>query len=116
MSDHLHEAVKYIRHLKVKAQTLRDKREDLKGGSEVDRSSIPDIGKCADRVVVNACRDGVEVLIGVRGQEEGSSVALSTSRILKACMNEGLDVTSCISTQTHNDKWVHCVQAQVFIH
>ncbi|KAL8158908.1 hypothetical protein V2J09_000445 [Rumex salicifolius] len=101
MSDHLSETVKYIKHLNAKTEELRAERDELKGGR------TDEVGpQC--QVVLKPGRDGVmEVLV---------ADSRPSSAVVKALLQQGLDVISCFSTHithNHNNKWLHCVQAQV---
>ncbi|XVF51597.1 hypothetical protein PTKIN_Ptkin04bG0197000 [Pterospermum kingtungense] len=111
ISDHMHEAVKYIKHLQNRIMELRDKRDELiKGssdlqtpGSMVEGQPKPDTSDDSV-VVVRACFIGVEISIKT-GLRQG---LLPLSNVLDFIVSQGLSVVNCISTRV-NERVLHTI-------
>lgn len=111
VSDHMHEAVKYIKQLQENMNELERKRDNCKlkivtedGSSD---SSINIVSQ--DCVTVNPCQGGgVEILIN--GSFAKGNLPLS--RVIQELSKQGLDVVSCVSA-TVNQNPLHKIQSEV---
>lgn len=109
-SDHINEAGNYIKHLQKKIKELNSVSDKLKkhsnttdhGTSGSSNSSSPSFLK------VNPCRDGVEILITSRFEEE----RIPLSRVLEVLLEGGLTLVSCVSTKV-NEKFLHTINSKV---
>ncbi|KAI4367927.1 hypothetical protein MLD38_016550 [Melastoma candidum] len=114
VSDHVHQAVNYIRHQQNKIRVLSEKRDELKRRTEL-RADQPDSTELPgqscfdprDTVIVNPCLEGVEIIINTSGRQ-----GIPTSGILKVLMRGGLDIIRTNSTQL-NERVVHSIHAKV---
>lgn len=108
-SDHMNEAVNYIKHLQAKIGELGFKRDELKSihslaalGSPCSNSS------CLTTFTVNSCCEIVEIVISQSIREK--DFLLST--VLDLLLQRGLDVVSCFSSQAY-DKIVHTIRCEL---
>lgn len=108
-SDHMNEAVNYIKHLQAKIGELGFKRDELKSihslaalGSPCSNSS------CLTTFTVNSCCEIVEIVISQSIKEK--DFLLST--VLDLLLQQGLDVVSCFSSQAY-DKIVHTIRCEL---
>ncbi|KAK3447296.1 hypothetical protein EUGRSUZ_A02857 [Eucalyptus grandis] len=108
-SDHMNEAVNYIKHLQAKIGELGFKRDELKSihslaalGSPCSNSS------CLTTFTVNSCCEIVEIVISQSIREK--DFLLST--VLDLLLQQGLDVVSCFSSQAY-DKIVHTIRCEL---
>ncbi|XP_016481890.1 transcription factor bHLH118 [Nicotiana tabacum] len=116
VSDHMHEAVNYIKQLQANMNKLERKREKLKmvpkssprGRVEEDSSDVSSIIASPDCDTVSPCHGGVEILIN-GNNNRGESLPLS--RILQELLKEGLDVVSCVSAKV-NQNSLHRIQSE----
>ncbi|KAL2541994.1 Transcription factor bHLH [Abeliophyllum distichum] len=110
VSDHMHESVNYIKDMQKNIKELSLRRDKLKKiytsgsiGAE-DGSSysnyLPNI------VTLSLCQDGVEVLINSRSR----GGAFPLSRVLVELAGRSLNVVSCISTRTDDQRFLHRIQ------
>lgn len=111
MSDHIHEAVKYINDLQKKIKELSFLRDEMKKLSKLrvlepegDRLN----GFAPTSVMVRPCFVGVEVVIN----SGFGNQSLHLSRALELLLEEGLDVVNCISTKV-NQRVIHTIQFEV---
>ncbi|KAL3521474.1 hypothetical protein ACH5RR_019623 [Cinchona calisaya] len=108
VSDHVHEAANYIKHMKKNIRELEAKRDKLRnssgGSSAANSSSII--------FTVRPCSDGVtEILVENGLGDDGFPL----SRILDMLLNEGLTVVNCVSTKS-NEKFIYAIQAEATDH
>ncbi|CAH9059626.1 unnamed protein product [Cuscuta epithymum] len=122
-SDHMHEALNYIKHMQKSIQELGRKRDRLKttastapgtsGSQDSEKNGSLDkkivTAGSRDFVSVSRCRSGIEVLIGFDGGGRGR---FPLSRVLRTLENGGFDVVSCDSTTVDN-RLLHRLQAEV---
>ncbi|GKC37985.1 transcription factor bHLH118-like protein [Tanacetum coccineum] len=104
ISDHMHQAVHYIKQTEENVKLLIMRRDQLKNSSNTNESSMNHV---LNTVSVNYSNGGVEVLINSCTIVEGFHL----SRVLKALVEEGLNVTSCTSTKA-NDRLLHSIQSE----
>lgn len=107
MSDHMHEAVKYIKHLQNKIQELNKKRDELKRLFNYPTKATENSG-CDSLELRHSCTSGVEVVINARQ-------GLALSRVLQVLMGEGLIIVGFISTKV-NQRLLHTIEAEVYIY
>ncbi|KAI4372204.1 hypothetical protein MLD38_010468 [Melastoma candidum] len=114
ISDHIHQAVNYIRHRQNKIRVLTEKRDELKRRTELrtDQPHLTELPEQAsfdpqDIVIINPCMEGVEIIINTSGRQ-----GIPMSRILKVLMRGGINVTRTNSTQL-NERVVHSIHAEV---
>uniref|UniRef100_A0A2N9H987 BHLH domain-containing protein n=1 Tax=Fagus sylvatica TaxID=28930 RepID=A0A2N9H987_FAGSY len=102
ISDHIHESVNYIKHLKNKIRELNNKRDELKRLSNTTKN-LP--GSISDTVDLRSSSAGVEVVITGRQ-------GLPLSRVLEILMREGLSIVSFNSTKV-NERLLHTIESEV---
>lgn len=119
-SDHMHQALNYIKQMQKNVQELEKRRDGLKTPSSSSSShnlektagSSPDqkTASSPNFVSVDRCRDGVEILINCVAGERSS---FPLSKVLRTLQNEGVNVVSCDSTKADN-RLLHRVQSEVY--
>lgn len=117
ISDHMHEAVNYIKYLERSIGELRIRRDKLTikksgGNGNGSGSRVESFSSNSNlTVTVNPCRpDGLEILIG-SNMKDGTIFPVST--VLKHIpRNQGINVVSCISTYA-NERLVHKILTEV---
>lgn len=123
ISDHMHEAVNYIKYLERSIGELGIRRNKLiikksntctsSGGDSSSGSgngSVESFSSNSLTVTVNPCPpDGLEILVG-SNLKDGAIFPLS--RVLKKLMNQGINVVSCISANV-NERLVHKILTEV---
>lgn len=118
-TDHINEAVNYIKQMEKTIQELSLKRDQLKNISNLEAldhggsSSHNYLMKCVN---INPYSGGLEIVIsGVVGEEN-----LQLSSVLEALLEEGLDVASFISSQTDEGYFLtiqtEVQRFQLFVH
>ncbi|XP_021294601.1 transcription factor bHLH118-like [Herrania umbratica] len=107
MSDHMNEAVNYIKHLEKKVKDLDVKRDELKRASNLAAlgSETESSNQC---FIIRPCLIGIEIMFRCGFEEQG----LPLSRVLAALVDEGLPVVSCISTKSE-EYLLHTIQTEV---
>ncbi|KAL5727810.1 hypothetical protein ACHQM5_000959 [Ranunculus cassubicifolius] len=109
ISDHMNEASKYIKHLEMKNQELREQRDKLKRLTSSNTQIVTEgLSTGLDFVTVKRCWLGVEVIVNT-SLNDG---AMPLSRVLKVLHEEGLNVESCLSTSV-NERLIHTLQAEI---
>ncbi|XP_030473315.2 transcription factor bHLH36-like [Syzygium oleosum] len=109
MSDHMNEAVNYIKHLQAKIRELTFKRDELKGIHSMAALDSPgSISSCSTTFMVNSSRESVEIVISRSIREKD----LLLSTVLELLLQQGLDVVSCFSSQV-NDRGVHTIHCEL---
>ncbi|KAM1054516.1 hypothetical protein ACFX2I_001861 [Malus domestica] len=122
ISDHMNEAVNYIKHLQNRIKRLDAKRAELKKVSDLISSSTStddhggesSYGGSPSCFTVHPCCGGVQIVIstaiGFRSGEEG--LRFSISRVLEVLLEQGLCVVSCVSSKI-DDRLLHTIQSEV---
>ncbi|KAI3458231.1 hypothetical protein Pfo_014894 [Paulownia fortunei] len=111
ISDHMHEAVNYIKQMERNIKEFRMRRDKLKtmSNSAGSKNGSSNSFNLPNVVTVSSCRYGVEISISC-GIEEGDGFPLS--RVLMELLGTGLNIVSCISTKT-NERFVYRIQSEV---
>ncbi|XP_061995583.1 transcription factor bHLH36-like [Rosa rugosa] len=122
ISEHINEAVNYIKQLKEKIQELNAKREELRRVYKHYSSSAHDFSpeinenlgtKSTSNIMVGpTCWGGVEIVVSTNGTNCSELEGFSLSGVLKALLAEGLTVVECAST-TANQRLFHSIQCEV---
>ncbi|KAF8044306.1 hypothetical protein BT93_A2331 [Corymbia citriodora subsp. variegata] len=109
MSDHMNEAVNYIKHLQAKIRELGFKRDELKSIHSLAGLGCPGSNSsCPTTFMVNSCCESVEIVISRSIREKD----LLLSTVLELLLQQGLDVVSCFSSQAY-DKTVHTIHCEL---
>ncbi|CAA3010629.1 transcription factor bHLH120-like [Olea europaea var. sylvestris] len=100
--DHMNEALNYIKDMQKNIQELSLCRDKLKKlyTSGSNSNLMP------NSVIVSPCQDGVEVLIRTSSIEGGFPL----SRVLGELIRTNLNVVSCVSTRTNDQRFLHRIQ------
>ncbi|KAI3757537.1 hypothetical protein L6452_05077 [Arctium lappa] len=106
-SDHMQQAVHYIKQMQKNVEGLSMKRDQLKKCFEINANQSLINRFIPNTVSVSSCNGGVEVLINSCSIEDGFIL----SGLLNELVKEGLNVTSCISTKG-NDRLLHSIQSE----
>lgn len=120
MSDHMNEAVNYIKNLQNRIQKLSEKRDELRRLSNSSSSpyySTTSESECSqthinileDSVTVKPCLAGVEVAINTSFRK-----GISLSQVVALLTEEGLTVVNCISTKI-NERLLHNIESEVIM-
>lgn len=117
MSDHMNEAVNYIKNLQNRIQKLSEKRDELRRLSNSSSSpyySTTSESECSqthinleDSVTVRPCLAGVEVAINTSFRK-----GIPLSQVVALLAEEGLTVVNCISTKI-NERLLHNIESEV---
>ncbi|XVF09734.1 hypothetical protein REPUB_Repub07fG0120900 [Reevesia pubescens] len=107
MSDHMNEAVNYIKHLEKKVNDLDAKRYELK---RVSNFAAPGSGTETSNYcfIIRPCLIGIEIMFRCGFKEQD----LPLSRVLAVLVDEGLAVVNCISTKSE-EYLLHTIQTEV---
>ncbi|XVF54014.1 hypothetical protein PTKIN_Ptkin05aG0147700 [Pterospermum kingtungense] len=114
VSDHMNEAVNYIKYLKKSIQELSVKRDKIKTLSNLSALDQGNATSSENSTLINSCVavhsfwGGVEIVINSCFGED--SWHLST--MMEVILEEGLDVVRCVSSQT-NRGFLHAIQSEV---
>ncbi|KAJ7975617.1 transcription factor bHLH [Quillaja saponaria] len=118
MSDHMNEAVNYIKLLQNNIEEKGAKRDELKnlsstlntvdhyGNGSGSGSGSGSSNSCL--TVYQSSSGGVEIEITSSSRQ----VKLPLSRILEVLLEEGLEVVNCVSTKV-NGRFLHSIQSEV---
>nr|XP_043614399.1 transcription factor bHLH118-like [Erigeron canadensis] len=106
ISDHMHQAVHYIKQMEENIKDLSIKRDKLKKSSDPNNESsmnyLPN-----NTVSVKFCEGGIEILINSCSIQDGFTL----SRVLKALVVEGFSVTNCTLTEVNN-RLLHSIRCE----
>ncbi|CAI9302342.1 unnamed protein product [Lactuca saligna] len=105
VSDHMNQAVHYIKQKEENIKEISTKRDRLKKPFDTNESSM---NQLSNTVSVKFCNGGVEILINSCSIEEGFAL----SQVLDAVMEEGLNIVSCSSTKVNN-RLLHSIRSEV---
>ncbi|KAJ9539697.1 hypothetical protein OSB04_026203 [Centaurea solstitialis] len=115
-SDHMQQAVNYIKHMQENIKVLSVKRDQLKkfveisggaGGSGTNTNESL-MNQLPNIVSISSCNVGIfEIMINSCSIEDGFPL----SRVLKAIVKEGLNVITCTSTKV-NERFLHSIQSE----
>ncbi|XP_061359006.1 transcription factor bHLH118-like [Gastrolobium bilobum] len=107
MSDHMNEAVNYIKHMQNNIKELGAKRDELKklSNSKMENQESKHTS-CNFTLHENNGIVGIEITSGFREE------SLKLSKLLQLLLDEGLEVVSCLSTDV-NGKLFQSVQCEV---
>ncbi|XVE58650.1 hypothetical protein DITRI_Ditri04bG0185800 [Diplodiscus trichospermus] len=113
VSDHMNEAVNYIKYLKKRIQELCAKRDKLKklsnlSASDLGSASSSDNCSQINYVAVHPYSEGVEIVINSGFGEENWHL----STVMQVILEEGLDVVRCVSSQT-SEGFLHAIQSEI---
>ncbi|GFZ02164.1 basic helix-loop-helix (bHLH) DNA-binding superfamily protein [Actinidia rufa] len=113
MSDNMHEAVKYIRHLQKRVEELREKRDELTNTSDqvTENGGSKCLASCVQEstVAVETSRTGVRVTGSIP-----LSRGVSVSIMLDLLLREGLVVVSCVSTNLE-ERLILSIESEVLV-
>lgn len=114
-SDHMHQAVNYIKHMQENIKVLSVKRDRLNkfvetsaGGSGTNTNESLMNQRVPNTVSISSCNVGIEIMINSCSIEDGFPL----SRVLKAILKEGLNVITCTSTKV-NERFLQSIQSEV---
>ncbi|KDP25548.1 hypothetical protein JCGZ_20704 [Jatropha curcas] len=108
VSDHIQEAINYIRHLEDKIQALKDELRELSNSSSTtSKDNILESSDERDALTVKPCLVGVEVVI-----DTGLRKSFPLSGVLQVLIEEGLSIVSCSSTKV-KERMLHTIISQV---
>ncbi|XP_012090753.1 transcription factor bHLH36-like [Jatropha curcas] len=113
ISDHVDQAVKYIKHLQEKIEEFSLRRDEIKRSSNL-KVVGPEITENklnrspSTNVVVRSSFVGVEVVINSGFGEQD----LQLSKVLELLLEEGLNVVNCVSTNVQQ-RVIHTIQCEV---
>ncbi|CAM8893757.1 unnamed protein product [Rhodiola kirilowii] len=114
ISDHMNEAVNYIKHQENRIRKLSLKRDELRristNDATKDSSSFGSTSSPSIFVQAGKCWGGVEIVI-TRGFVDPKT-PLPISRVLHTLQEDGFNVHGYVSA-TMNDSVVYTIQAQV---
>ncbi|KAD6796354.1 hypothetical protein R6Q59_019854 [Mikania micrantha] len=94
ISDHMNQAVHYIKQMEETIKGLREKRDEHKNTSQNSDNTVS----------VSFCNGGVEILINSCLLEDGFLL----SEVLNTIVEEGFSITSCTLTKV-NDRLFHSI-------
>lgn len=111
MSDHMNQAVIYIKDMQNRVGELSEKRDKLKRLSNSCSSTSfapPNCLRLEDTVTVRPCMGAsVEVVISTALRQ-----GLPLSNVLQALIAEGLSIFNCISTKV-DQRLLHTIVSEV---
>ncbi|KAF2315719.1 hypothetical protein P3X46_023723 [Hevea brasiliensis] len=111
ISDHMNEAVNYIKHLQKRIKKLDAKRDELKQQSYLREIPLQSGSSSnyspSTGVIIRPRLGGIEIVFSSGFREQG----LTLSRVLQLLESE-LSVVNCVSTKV-NERVFHAVQAEV---
>lgn len=117
ISDHMHQAVNYIKDMQKKIEEMQRKRETLKRsynkGASSDLGSYLHEGRESTKSVkVSPCLIGFEILIICNNNCLSSNdEVFPISKVLVELIQRRLNVVSCTSSRS-NDKLVHKIEIE----
>nr|WKE35233.1 basic helix-loop-helix family protein [Rosa persica] len=121
ISEHINEAVNYIKQLKEKIQEMNAKKEELRRVYKHYSSSAHDFNpinenlgtRSTSNIMVGpTCWGGVEIVVSTNSTNCSELEGFSLSGVLKALLAEGLTVVESASTAA-NKRSFHSIQCEV---
>ncbi|XP_048228535.1 transcription factor bHLH36 isoform X2 [Ricinus communis] len=115
ISDHMNEAVNYIKHLRKRIEELDTKRDELKQQMNIrdipSGSSGGSSGDCSPSsgVLIRPCLGGIEISFSSNLREKGQGFTLS--RVLQVLLEAEISVVNCVSTNV-NKRVLHTIQTE----
>ncbi|QHN80057.1 hypothetical protein HN51_057052 [Arachis hypogaea] len=115
-SDHMHEGVKYIKHLQNRVEKLQAKRDELvksinlrpnKSGSSSSSSSTQHVHH-QTFVIVEPFSGGVLIKCSYSFR----NYAFPLSGILDIVLRQGLNVVDCTSITTDDHRFIHTIRSE----
>ncbi|KAJ0832473.1 putative transcription factor bHLH family [Helianthus annuus] len=104
ISDHMNQAVHYIKQMEENVKELSSKRDQLKKFSNTNENSTNNL---PNTVSVSLCNEGVQISINSCLIEEGFML----SGVFNTLVEQGLNVTSCSLTKV-KDRLIHSIQTE----
>ncbi|KAI4351848.1 hypothetical protein L6164_006157 [Bauhinia variegata] len=108
-SDHVNEAVNYIKHLKNNVKQLQAKRDELMKLSNLSSGSESSTTHLPICVTVHPGLDGVEIMCSYSLKKHSNPL----SSILDTVLKEGLNVVSCTSIKANDQRFIHTIRSEV---
>ncbi|KAI3793063.1 hypothetical protein L1987_35675 [Smallanthus sonchifolius] len=109
-SDHMHQAVNYIKHMQENIKVLSVKRDQMKkfveAGTDSNKKGLTN--SVPNTVSISSCNGGVQILVNSCSIEDGFPL----SRVLKAISDEGHNVISCSCTKV-SQRLIHSIHSEV---
>ncbi|XP_076908778.1 transcription factor bHLH118-like [Bidens hawaiensis] len=114
-SDHMHQAVNYIKHMQENIKVLSAKRDSIKKFVEAGvpgpvtntkKENTTDL--LPNTISISSCDGGVQIVVNSCLIEDGFPL----SRVLKAISDEGYNVISCSCTKV-KQRLIHSIQSEV---
>ncbi|KAJ9539696.1 hypothetical protein OSB04_026202 [Centaurea solstitialis] len=117
MSEHMNQAVNYVKHLEENIKGLKKTRDEIKktypritdSSSVAQNTNIKSESSSRDppiTVTVECSHGVIEVLV------TSNCTGFPISRVMKALVQEGLNVISCNSTKV-NERLIHSIHSEV---
>ncbi|KAL4575899.1 hypothetical protein LXL04_011986 [Taraxacum kok-saghyz] len=115
-SDHMFEAVNYIKHMQENINVLSFKRDRLKkdvetgvslGSPVINSNEKRLMNPVPNTVSISSCKGGIQIMINSCSVEGGFPL----SRVLQAISEEGLNIITCNSTKV-NERLFHSIQSE----
>ncbi|XP_071707832.1 transcription factor bHLH118-like [Rutidosis leptorrhynchoides] len=117
-SDHMHQAVNYIKHMQQNIEVLTVKRDQLKKFVETSVPQLPDHTNINEKgkmnlqlpntISISFFDGGIQILINSCLIEDG----FPYSGVLNAISKEGLIIKACTCTKVNN-RLLHSIQSEV---
>ncbi|XP_050225937.1 transcription factor bHLH118-like [Mercurialis annua] len=112
ISDHMNEAVKYIKFLNKKIKELDEKRNELIGMRNVPLQAGNSRTCCQSRgVQIRPSLGGIQIVFttsGLKEQDQG----LTLSKALQVLADAEISIVNCVSTRVH-ERVFHTIQTEV---
>nr|WKE35192.1 basic helix-loop-helix family protein [Rosa persica] len=114
ISDHVHQAANYIKHIQKDIEELQEKRDELKKQYNISGSSteVVENSQCSSQmgdsvILVRLACMGVEVAVNTPLKQ-----GLPLSRVIDILVAEGLSIVSCNSAK-RNQRLLYTLESEV---